>query len=112
MYRMSRVFALVVLLSESAAARAFAEAHPIVEPARNVSATIRIEQLVDARSYLHCHNLPRHIYCHKGEPLPRNWPPNSDTPATSSLREIAGGHHHVARRRPPLWRDGHAVQVW
>jgi hypothetical protein len=42
---------------------------------------------VDARSYRHCHNMPRRIRCHGTERLPVNWPPNSDTPGTSSLRE-------------------------
>ncbi len=42
---------------------------------------------VDARSYRHCHNMPRRIRCHSTERLPVNWPPNSNTPGTSSLRE-------------------------
>lgn len=40
-------------------------------------------QLVDARDYRHCHNMPRRTYCHKGERLPRNWPPNSNTPGST-----------------------------
>jgi hypothetical protein len=47
-------------------------------------------QLVDARGYRHCHNLPRRTYCHKGERLPRNWPANTDTPA---------------RNRQPCWEN-------
>jgi len=43
--------------------------------------------LVDARSYRHCHNISWRRYCHKSERLPRNWPPNTNTPGTSSLRE-------------------------
>ena len=40
----------------------------------------KLVQLADARSYRHCHNMPRRTYCHKAERLPRNWPPNSNTP--------------------------------
>lgn len=38
-------------------------------------------QLADARDYHHCHNLPGRTYCHEAQRLPRNWPPNTDTPA-------------------------------
>jgi hypothetical protein len=38
-------------------------------------------ELADARAYRHCHNLPSRTYCHKSARLPRNWPPNSETPA-------------------------------
>ena len=51
--------------------------------ARNEAAepnTVGLLQIADARSYRHCHNLPRRTYCHKGEPLPTNWPPNTNTP--------------------------------
>jgi len=103
MCRMSRVLTLVVLMAEVATAQAFAETILAADPARNISTAIPIElslahalnvrgsrylQLVDARSYWHCHNLPRRIYCHKSERLPRNWPPNSNTPGTSSLRKL------------------------
>jgi hypothetical protein len=44
-------------------------------------------QLADARSYHHCHNMPRRIRCHGKQRLPVNWPPNTNTPGTSSLRE-------------------------
>ncbi len=43
--------------------------------------------LADGRSYLHCHNMPRRMRCHKTGRLPVNWPPNTDTPGRSSLRE-------------------------
>lgn len=57
--------------------------------------------LVDARSYHHCHNMPRRIRCHKKERLPVNWPPNTDTPSTSSLRDWhAKGACRDHRRRP------------
>lgn len=46
----------------------------------------RIE-LADARSYTHCHNLPRRTYCHKAERLPVNWPPNTSTPGTKGTSE-------------------------
>jgi len=45
-------------------------------------------QSIDARSYHHCHNMPRRIRCHKSERLPANWPPNTSTPGTSSLRDL------------------------
>jgi hypothetical protein len=35
------------------------------------------------RSYRHCHNMPRRMYCHAKERLPRNWPPNTNTPGRS-----------------------------
>jgi hypothetical protein len=44
-------------------------------------------QPVDARSYHHCHNMPRRIRCHKSERLPVNWPPHTSTPESSSLRD-------------------------
>jgi hypothetical protein len=42
---------------------------------------------VDARSYHHCHNMPRRIRCHKSERLPVNWPPHTSTPGSSNLRD-------------------------
>lgn len=48
-----------------------------------VDGRVLLFDLVDARSYSHCHNLPRRIYCHKTRRLPSNWPPNTDTPGTS-----------------------------
>ncbi len=47
-------------------------------------------QQVHARSYHHCHNMPRRIRCHKSQRLPVNWPPNTDTPGRSS-----SGKRHV-----------------
>ncbi len=44
-------------------------------------------QLADARSYYHCHNMPRRVRCHAKQHLPVNWPPNTNTPGTASLRE-------------------------
>lgn len=44
-------------------------------------------QLVDARGYYHCHNMPRRTRCHAGQRLPVNWPPNTNTSRTSSQRE-------------------------
>ena len=38
--------------------------------------------LAAPRSYRHCHNLPRRVYCHKDEALPANWPPNTNTPGS------------------------------
>jgi hypothetical protein len=57
---------------------------------------------VDARDYHHCHNMPRRIRCHRRNSLPVNWPPNSNTPGTSSPR-----HLHVKRatcRHPKRWQ--------
>lgn len=39
--------------------------------------TVRLIQVADARSYRHCHNMPRRMYCHAKESL---WPPNTNTP--------------------------------
>lgn len=44
-------------------------------------------QLVDARTYHHCHNMPRRTRCHSKARLPVNWPPNTNTPGTSRLRD-------------------------
>jgi len=43
----------------------------------------RLFQPVHARSYRHCHNMPRRTYCHAKERLPRNWPPNTNTPGST-----------------------------
>jgi hypothetical protein len=45
-------------------------------------------QLADARTYHHCHNMPRRIRCHTGQRLPVNWPPNTNTPSRSTLRDL------------------------
>lgn|GEM_PF-6561920 len=44
---------------------------------------------VDARSYNHCHNMPRRVRCHRKARLPANWPPNTNTPARSRNDEAA-----------------------
>ncbi len=57
-------------------------------------------RLADARSYHHCHNMPRRTRCHSSQRLPVNWPPNTNTPSTSSLRERhADGAGTCAKRR-------------
>jgi hypothetical protein len=64
-------------------------------------------QPTDARSYHHCHNMPRRIRCHKSERLPVNWPPNTSTTRSSSLRDwhsskavaCADGRHWCLGRR-------------
>ncbi len=45
-------------------------------------------QLADSRGYYHCHNMPRRVRCHKNGRLPVNWPPHSNTPSKSSLRDL------------------------
>ncbi len=45
-----------------------------------------ILQPADARTYYHCHNMPRRVRCHAKQHLPVNWPPNTNTPGTASLR--------------------------
>lgn len=49
--------------------------------------------LADARDYSHCHNLPRRTYCHEAQRLPRNWPPNTDTPGTPKETKARGKPH-------------------
>ncbi len=91
----------MVLLNELGTVPALARTGGAAEPASTARHSSYL-QLVDARSYWHCHNLPRHVYCHKSGRLPRKWPPNTDTPGTSSLRKLrednatlhAGDHRH------------------
>lgn len=63
--------------------------------------------VADAHPYRHCHNLPRKTYCHKTDRLPRNWPPNTNTPHNSetegdSRRDCAPG----SRDCNPISRNG------
>lgn len=55
-------------------------------PSGSATGRSLIEQ-VDARSYNHCHNMPRRTRCHRKSRLPVNWPPNTKTPGTASLHE-------------------------
>jgi len=57
------------------------------EPKADTPEAGALLQLVDARSYHHCHNMPRRTRCHSSQRLPVNWPPNTNTPNRSSLRE-------------------------
>lgn len=59
------------------AAAVIAPPAPIADAARSGL------QLVDARSYYHCHNMPRRTRCHGKARLPVNWPPNTNTPGTT-----------------------------
>jgi len=110
----------VVLSNGLTGVQAFAATDPAAEPARNISTAVRIElvvahasnaresgylQFVDARSYWHCHNIAGRTYCHKDEPLPRNWPPNSNTPGTSSLRKLRAHTRtsHAGHHRRDCW---------
>lgn len=38
-------------------------------------------ELAAPRSYHHCHNLPRRIYCHKDEAIPGIWTKTPNTPS-------------------------------
>jgi len=71
-----------VAASMTSAANAVSVAVPIVsgEPIEGSPGRL---QLVHARNDRHCHNMPRRTYCHKSERLPRNWPPNTNTPGSS-----------------------------
>lgn len=51
----------------------------IVETLSEAPAPDKLTRLADARSYRHCHNIHTRVYCHKGDRLPVNWPPLSDT---------------------------------
>lgn len=59
---------------------------------------------VDARSYHHCHNMPRRIRCHSSERLPTNWPPNSSTPARSSRTDRHAAKQENCVGRLWCWR--------
>ncbi len=52
----------------------------IVETLTETPTSEKRIQLADGRSYRHCHNIHTRVYCHKGDRLPVNWPPHSDTP--------------------------------
>lgn len=66
-------------------------------PAENGASAPGQLQLADARPYLHCHNLPRRTYCHKGRQLPVNWPPNPAATRTGS------DESKTMRPSPPRW---------
>jgi len=70
--------------AQSQSAEAAFDAHAPITPG---VAREGLLQLADARSYHHCHNMPRRVRCHTKERLPVNWPPNTTTPSTSSLHE-------------------------
>jgi len=93
----------VVLLNDPGVVQALAKMGETAQPAAYARASSHL-QLVDARSYWHCHNLPRRTYCLKGGHLPRNWPPNSDTPGTAGLRkEHQHANSHAAHHRRDGW---------
>ncbi len=108
MCRMSKVLTLLVALSQVTViqannCRAAISIRPNVAQAYRGYDAEKL-QLVDARKYWHCHNLPGRTYCHKGERLPRNWPPNSNTPGTSSLRNLRHAHHsHAGDYQHDYW---------
>jgi hypothetical protein len=79
--RLALAAGFAVAISESAAAALYAQV-----PAVDATLQADLFQPADARSYHHCHNTPRRIYCHTRGWLPSNWPPNSNTPGTSRLR--------------------------
>jgi hypothetical protein len=82
----------LLLINEFAVVEASAKTGEATEPSSHLRSASYL-QLVDARSYWHCQNLPRHTYCHKGGRLPQNWPPNSNTPERSGLRNLRQVHH-------------------
>lgn len=72
-------------------------AFPLADPQRLLPF-----ELTDARSYHHCHNLPRRTYCHTQRSLPSNWPPNTNTPGSVHLYRVKPhastiGHSHAYR---------------
>jgi hypothetical protein len=50
--------------------------------------------MADARTYRHCHNIATRVYCHKGAPLIRNWPPHA---ATSGADRRSAFQHDADR---------------
>ena len=43
-------------------------------------------ELASQRSYYHCHNLPRRIYCHKRGPIPGKWNPSIEPPTHRGVK--------------------------
>ena len=54
--------------------------------------------LIDAHAYRHCHYIHTRVYCHKSEPLPMNWPPNTDTPHGSTYENPRGPPPSLRKR--------------
>ncbi len=106
MYRVSMVLTAMIVLSQGTPIQDndYGVASRIEPSLAQAFGGYAAEQLklVDERNYLHCHNLPGRMYCHKGGRLPRNWPPNTNTPGTSSLRKFRA---HTAASRAGLGRD-------
>lgn len=57
----------------------------IVETLSETATSEKRIQLADGRNYRHCHNIHTRVYCHKGDRLPVNWPPHSDTPTQQKI---------------------------
>ena len=89
------VLVLMAIFASAPNAAAVGETAPSNETTRGEDAELL--QFVDARDYRHCHNLPRRTYCHATERLPRNGPPNTDTPA---------------RNREPCWVNNENCLFW
>ncbi len=89
----------VAVVNQSAAAGPYAPALNLDTLAQDAPV-----QQVHARSYHHCHNMPRRIRCHKSQRLPVNWPPNTDTPGRSSLRDRHVDHTGTCSDRDRSWR--------
>ena len=92
--------AIVMAMTAQGAAAAAAMPGFDMDRAMTTDRTGSIWHTVDARGYHHCHNMPRRIRCHSSERLPTNWPPNSNTPARSSLSER---HAKTAKCNDRLW---------
>lgn len=86
---MSKHRPLVIAIAAAAITAAVSQsAAAISMPTTQMSGLGRSHiELVDARSYNHCHNMPRRTRCHKKSRLPVNWPPNTSTPSTSKSKK-------------------------
>jgi hypothetical protein len=58
-------------------------------------------ELADPRSYHHCHNLPRRVYCHKQGVLPGTWAPNTNTPRSQHLHRVKPPASTISRSYTP-----------
>jgi len=75
---LSACLAVAAGISATANQSAAAAAHAQLPTAQG-AALGGILQLADARTYHHCHNMPRRVRCHTKQRLPVNWPPNTST---------------------------------
>ncbi len=74
----------------------------IVETLTERTTSEKFTRLADARSYRHCHNIHTRVYCHKGDRLPVNWPPHSDTPRQDRIGSSNSIEFPAAVKQKPV----------